>query len=72
MNKNWTTRFRIAYAAAFVLTVVAALVGWLLFGRDPSQLQPVLMFTATACGVGEASNIGKRVTWKKEAADAMQ
>ncbi len=66
---SWTTRFRIVYAALFAASVLGALVGWLFLERDPAQLDGVLMWAAAACGVGEASNIGKRATWKKEAVD---
>lgn len=65
---SWTTRFRVLYAALFTVSVIVALVGWLC-GADPSLIDTVVMITAGACGIGEASNVGKRATWKREAAD---
>ena len=64
---NWTTRFRIVYAALFVAVVVAALVGWFM-NRDVAALDGVLMWSAAAVGIGEGSNVGKRATWSKDAA----
>ncbi len=65
---NWTTRFRILYAALFTASVLTALVGWLL-DMDPGLVDSVVMITAGACGIGEASNVGKRATWKRDAVE---
>ena len=64
---SWTTRFRVLAWALFSLTVLTALVGWVGWGRDPSTLGDVLMWTALAAGIGEGANVGKRATWKPEA-----
>ena len=64
---SWTVRFRAAAWALFALAVVAALLGWALADRDPTKLDGVLMWTAIGSGIGEASNIGKRHTFKAEA-----
>lgn len=64
-----TDRVRVTMVALFALTVLAALLGWLL-GRDVSVLEPVLMWAAAGVGAGEASNVGKRATFRREATDA--
>lgn len=64
---NVTTQFRIVFVGLFVLTGLVALIGWMV-GRDPSQLIGILGIEAGAIGVGEAANVGKRATWKSEAA----
>lgn len=49
------------------LAVIGALVGWAVFGRDPSGLM-VVFGALTATGVGlEGAMVGKRATFKKEA-----
>lgn len=44
------------------------MVGWFL-DKDPSQLGPVMAWVTGAVAAGEAANIGKRATFKKEAHD---
>lgn len=66
---NWTTRFRCVFVFLFAVTVAVALYGWLVLDRDPAQLEGVMMFCAGAVGVGEASNVGKRATWKRDAVE---
>jgi hypothetical protein len=50
----------------FSITIVGLLGGWF-FGKDPSQLAFLVGTLAATTAVGEASNIGKRATFKKEA-----
>lgn len=63
MNVNVTNRVRTILIALFVLTGVAAVVGWFL-DLDPSALVGILGAEAAAIGFGEASNAAKRATWK--------
>lgn len=65
-----TSKVRKVAWALWVLAIVAALVGWFL-DKDPSKLAPVIAWVTAACAAGEASNVGKRATWKKEAHDSM-
>jgi hypothetical protein len=51
------------------LTVVGGLLGWIFFDRDPMKLMGILgALTGTATAL-EAAMVGKRATFKKEAAD---
>lgn len=61
-----TDRFRYLFAGLFALAMIAAIVGWLR-GLDPSSLTGVMTTAALACGVGEASNVGKRWTYDPRA-----
>lgn len=63
-----TTRIRIGFAVLLAAAVIVCLVGWM-GGRDPRELGELLQWLTMAAAVGEASNIGKRATWKREAAD---
>ena len=63
---NQTDKNRAIFVALFVLVVLVALAGWLM-GRDPSSLTGVLGAVVIAAGIGEASNVGKRATFKPEA-----
>lgn len=50
-------------------TVLGALVGWIVFDRDPAQLM-VVFGALTGSQVGlEAAMVGKRATFKKEAVE---
>ena len=64
---SWTTKFRVVFVVLFVLAVLVALGGWLLNDRDPEKLSALLGWVVAACGIGEASNVGKRATFKEEA-----
>jgi hypothetical protein len=66
MKDNFTKIVRKVALAMFVVTVLGGLAGWVL-GRDPSVLTGLMGFVTTALFVGEASNIGKRATFKPEA-----
>ena len=61
-----TNRLRIVFSCIWVLTVIAVVVGWW-FGKDPAQLAPVIGWLTAAVAAGEASNVGKRATFKQEA-----
>ena len=63
---NQTDKNRAIFVGLFVLVVLVALAGWLM-GRDPSSLTGVLGAVVVAAGIGEASNVGKRATFNKEA-----
>jgi len=60
-----TNLVRKATVVAFLAVVCGALLGWFT-GRDPNSLLGILGAVVAAMGVGEASNIGKRATTKKE------
>ncbi len=66
--KNWTTRYRTLFVTLFAIAILVALGGWLFFDRDPQKLDAVIMWLTATVGIGEASNVGKRATWKAEAA----
>ena len=66
-----TRRLRVLYAVLFTLAVLVTLGGWLA-GRDPSSLTGVLGTLAVAVGIGEASNVGKRATFKREACEMLE
>jgi hypothetical protein len=68
MKNDTTARLRVTYAALFVGVITAAVVGWFL-GKPVEQLNGIVMWVAAAIGIGEGSNIGKRATWKAEAAE---
>ena len=65
---NTTTRLRIVFSCLLVGGVSAATVGWFL-GKDPGDLGPVIAWVIGAVFTGEASNVGKRATFKREAVD---
>ena len=50
----------------FGVGTLVTLGGWIV-GRDPTQLSFLLGSLATGVGIGEASAIGKRATFKPEA-----
>ena len=62
-----TTKLRWVFSTLWVVSVVVALIGWTFFDRDPAQLAPVIGWITAAVATGEASNIGKRATFKSEA-----
>ena len=61
-----TDRVRVVSWTLISLVVMAALAGWLVWGRDPSSLA----WLVAVPGIAEGSAVGKRATYKKEAADA--
>lgn len=63
---NVTNRLRAVFSIIWVLVVISAAVGWW-FGKDPANLAPVIGWITAAVFTGEASNVGKRATFKKEA-----
>ena len=71
MAKATTDRFRVAFVITFVGVIVAAVVGWLL-GVNMDGLGGVLTAATAATGVGEASNIGKRATYRVDVMRAMR
>lgn len=66
---NMTDKGRAVMRWLYGIVVVAALAGWFI-DKDPAELGPLIMWLTAAIGAGEASNIGKRATFKKEAVDA--
>lgn len=60
-----TDRFRTVGWTLLSLTVCAALYGWLFKELDPTSLAWLVGVPA----IGEASAVGKRATFKKEAVD---
>lgn len=63
---NLTAKLRKVFVCVYVLVVVAAVVGWFL-DKDPARLAPVIGWVVAAVGFGEASNVGKRATFKENA-----
>ena len=63
-----TNKLRLAFTLLLMGVTVAAVVGWFM-DKDPGQLGPITMWIAGAIAAGEASNVGKRATFKKEACD---
>ena len=68
LPKSTTRTLRLWNMILWSLMVVVALAGWLL-GKDPGQLTGLIGFGALSVGIGEASNVGKRATFKKEAVE---
>lgn len=66
MTASTTDKIRLWNVGLFTVAIVVALGGWLL-GKDPGQLGIIIPTLATAIGIGEASAVGKRATFKKEA-----
>ena len=64
-----TDRNRIVFLVLFVLVVLVGLAGWIGFGRDVADLTALFVPLVAALGIGEASNIGKRATYKPEVAE---
>lgn len=64
-----TDRSRIIAWLLFAAVVLSGLVGWFT-GLDPADIIPLLTATAAGAGIGEASNVGKRATFKSEAVDS--
>lgn len=64
-----TTKLRWVFSTLWVVAVLTALAGWAFLGKDPAQLAPVIGWITAAVAAGEASNIGKRASWKKEASE---
>ena len=62
MNK--TDRYRALAWTLVSLTVLAALYGWLFRELDPTALGWIV----AAPAIGEGANVGKRATYKQEAA----
>lgn len=62
---DFTKKVRTVVLILFALVVLGALGGWML-GRDPAQLAGLLTILTFALGIGEASNVGKRLTTKPE------
>ena len=60
-----TNIVRRAVIVAFLAVVLGVLIGWFT-GRDPNAMLGILGVIVAAMGVGEASNVGKRVTTKTE------
>ena len=68
MSASTTDKIRIWNVGLFTVVVLSAVVGWFL-QKDHAELAVLLGVLATAIGIGEASAVGKRATFKKEAAE---
>ena len=66
MTASTTDKVRLWVVGLFTVTILVALAGWL-FGKPVGELAFIVGTLATAIGIGEASNIGKRATFKVEA-----
>ena len=62
--KSTNRSLRKMFAGLFALAVVVTLYGWLI-DKDPNQLTGLLATLAVALGIGEGSNIGRRMTDKE-------
>lgn len=63
--KSTNRSLRKMFAVLFGVTVLVILYGWLL-DKDPSQLTGLLATLAVALGIGEGSNIGRRLTHRED------
>ena len=63
---NTTAKLRVVFSCLLAAVVTAAVVGWFQ-GKDPGDLGPVIAWMVGAVAAGEASNVGKRATFKQEA-----
>ena len=66
-----TTKLRVLYAVLFAIVIIGGLVGWF-FDHDPNDLMAFVGTLGVAMGIGEASNIAKRVTFKTDVAEHHQ
>ena len=66
---NLTAKLRVLYAALFAIAILTALGAWVFADKSPADLTGVLTTLAMAIGIGEASNVGKRATFKAEAVE---
>ena len=67
-SRSTTKIVRLWIMTLFTVAVLVTLGGWVA-GRDPAGLTFLLGTLATTIGIGEASNVGKRATFKPEAVD---
>lgn len=65
-----TDRYRALGWTLWTVTVLAALIGWIGWDRDPSALAPVVGWITAGPLIGELSAVGKRATFKREAVEA--
>ena len=61
-----TTKLRTVFSLLLASVVIAAVVGWFM-DKDPANLTGVMGWVTGAVAAGEASNVGKRATFKQEA-----
>lgn len=66
MSASTTDKVRVWNMRIWTFVVSAAMLGWFL-GKEIGDLAVLLGFVAAAIGIGEASNVGKRATFKPEA-----
>jgi hypothetical protein len=64
-----TDKGRWLFRVLFVFVTLVALAGWLVWDRDPSKLNVVMGWIMGLNFAGEAANVGKRWTFKKEAVE---
>ncbi len=62
-----TAKLRVLYAVLFTVAILTTLVAWVFADKSPMDATGVLSTLAMAIGIGEASNVGKRATFKVEA-----
>lgn len=60
-----TDAFRVTVKVLFAIVVLAAVVGFFM-DKDPNKLGPVISWCTGALALGEASNIGKRITYRPD------
>ena len=66
---NLTAKLRVLYAVLFTIAILTALGAWAFADKLPAEISVVITTLAMAIGIGEASNIGKRATFKAEAVE---
>lgn len=64
---NLTAKLRVLYAVLFAVAVLITLLAWVFADKSPVDVTGLLTVLAAAIGIGEASNVGKRATFKVEA-----
>ena len=63
---NTTDRYRAIAWTLVALVILVGLAGWIGWGRDPSSLA----WMVGPAFIGEAANVGKRATFKRDAVEA--
>ncbi len=68
LNRSTNAKLRRWNMVLLTIALLGALGGWW-FGRDPTQLTGLLATLGISQAALEAGGVGKRATFKKEAAD---
>lgn len=63
---NLTDKIRVANWTLFALAVIATVVAWFVFGKEPSSMVGILGVIAGGGAIGEFANVGKRLSYKRD------